>query len=127
MGGLTWRGASVTQDVEKEVMKNLWAAAIFLQSRLREKINRGNPAPGDNPSAPGEAPKKRTGNLQDNVLIKADKGSLRITVGLGLNADYGIWLEFGTSRIAPRPWIRSTWEESKAGVMALASGGKSLS
>lgn len=52
-------------------------------------------------SAPGEPPKSDTGDLASRVKMVVS--GLRAEVGTGL--DYGAHLEFGTSKMAARPWL----------------------
>lgn len=56
-------------------------------------------------SAPGEFPKTDRGGLVSSIFVKTMKeiGGLGYTVGTKLK--YGIGLEFGTSKMAPRPWL----------------------
>lgn len=61
-------------------------------------------------SAPGEAPAVDTGILRASIATARD-GELRAVVQVG--ADYGIWLEFGTRRMAPRPFLGSAFDQVK--------------
>ena len=61
-------------------------------------------------SAPGEAPAVDTG-LLINSIQTAEEGDLRAVLGVG--AEYGIWLEFGTRRMAPRPFLGPAFEQAK--------------
>lgn len=66
------------------------------------------------PSKPGEPPRKRTGWLQRHVLMefaeaKAGNQTLMASrTGVGRNAIYGLYLELGTRRVKPRPWLVAT-------------------
>ena len=67
-------------------------------------------------SAPGESPARLTGRLQESV--KAKKVTPRVwTVGPDPSAFpdefYPSFLEFGTDRIAPRPFMRPAIERFK--------------
>lgn len=53
-------------------------------------------------SKPGQPPRKDTGFLQSHTTVKYEKGKVVIRT-----PQYGAWLDGGTSRIAPRPWIHS--------------------
>lgn len=55
-----------------------------------------------NPSKPGEPPRVQTGRLRASVAWEQDGRVARI----GTNVRYGRFLELGTSRMAPRPWLR---------------------
>lgn len=54
-------------------------------------------------SAPGEAPAIDTGHLVNSFFTKKLGRLVRI---IGVNAEYAAALEFGTERIAPRPYLR---------------------
>lgn len=54
-------------------------------------------------SAPGDPPAVDTGRLRQSIT------ALKITPGhwrVGTNVEYAIYLEFGTRRVAPRPFFR---------------------
>lgn len=54
-------------------------------------------------SAPGEAPAVQSGQLYNSLQMKVS-GKLERTVGT--TAPHGAYLEFGTSKMAPRPYLR---------------------
>ncbi len=56
------------------------------------------------PSAPGEPPRRQTGQLRDSLRVEIARNRLSATVGTDL--DYGAHLEFGTQDMAPRPWLQ---------------------
>ena len=60
-------------------------------------------------SAPGEPPRKRTGTLQKSVAFEVswmNLGEPVFTVRVGTNVPYGRFLEYGTRKMAARPWLR---------------------
>ncbi len=61
-------------------------------------------------SAPGDAPAVDTGALVNSIKTEAD-GSNRVLVGT--NSEYAEPLEFGTARMAARPFLRPAIENSK--------------
>ena len=58
-------------------------------------------------SAPGEPPKSDMGTLVQNITIEkiGEKGADGYTVGSRKGAPHGFFLEFGTSKMLPRPWL----------------------
>jgi HK97 gp10 family phage protein len=54
-------------------------------------------------STAGNAPNSDTGNLASNITIQQIQGGY--DVGSRVGAPYGIALEFGTSKMAARPWL----------------------
>lgn len=66
-------------------------------------------------SAPGQYPASDTGRLASNVEFRLP--TLENLTGLvGTNIEYGPHLEFGTSRMAARPWLLPSFEKAKIGV-----------
>lgn len=59
-------------------------------------------------SAPGEPPAVDTGTLRRAVQIDDSelRGKQVIRNRIGTALPYAKWLEFGTARMAPRPWAR---------------------
>lgn len=81
------------------------------QGRLR----RGEPRPPHQASAPGQYPASDTGRLAGSVGFELPQpGSL--TGRVGTSVAYGPMLEFGTSRMAARPWLMPSFERAKIGV-----------
>lgn len=109
------------EALQKSHLEALSRATIFLHTeimtalnvpntgrRVKRKRGRGSYTIYPNPSKPGEAPRKRTGWLQRNVVYFIDRGNLSSRVGLTANARYGIALELGTRKMAARPWLLAT-------------------
>lgn len=63
-------------------------------------------------SAPGEAPAVDTGNLMTSVQSQMEGKSAAI---VWVGAEYGKDLEFGTTRIGARPFLRPALEKAKRG------------
>lgn len=66
-------------------------------------------------SAPGQYPASDTGRLASNVRFELPTPS-NLTGRVGTNIAYGPYLEFGTSRMAARPWLLPSFEQAKIGV-----------
>lgn len=61
-------------------------------------------------SAPGEAPKTDTGALVGRIFINRKRNGFSYEVGT--NIPYGKHLEYGTSRMRPRPWLYPTFNKN---------------
>lgn len=72
---------------------------------------------GVNPSRPGEPPHKQTGRLQSSVTREVDDQRARV----GTNVVYGRYLELGTRKMAPRPWLRRSLDENRDKVRSILS------
>ncbi len=105
--------------VMTEVVTNL---AIDTHREAVQGIQRG-PATGavrpdgSRASAPGEYPMSDTGRLANNVVANLPTSG-NISAEVGTNVQYGRYLEFGTSRMAARPWLLPSFNKAKAGVEA---------
>lgn len=66
-------------------------------------------------SAPGQYPMSDTGRLANSVDFNLPAPG-RFEGMVGTNVVYGRYLEFGTSRMAARPWLMPSFEKAKVGV-----------
>ena len=62
------------------------------------------------PSAPGEPPHVDTGALKSSIRWWKPQ---QLTRHIGDGVEYGIYLEFGTSRMAARPWLTPAVEAER--------------
>mgnify|MGYP003109200243 FL=1 len=69
-----------------------------------------NPRRTHRASAPGEAPASDTGNLVSKIIVKQKSKDV---VFVESNANYSAFLEFGTSKMLPRPFLFPAFEKSK--------------
>lgn len=81
------------------------------------RFTKGKLIYGANPSAPGDPPHKQTGRLMGSVAWEAAELVRRV----GSNVTYSRWLELGTSRMAPRPWLRRALYEMTPFIRAVIS------
>ena len=75
--------------------------------RVYEKYN---PRRTHTASAPGEAPASDTGNLVSQIMVRQET---RDNVVVESNALYSSFLEFGTSKMLPRPFLFPATERSR--------------
>lgn len=71
---------------------------------------------GHHPSLPGNAPAPDTGTLMRSITheVREENGEVVGVVGSTLrNPDYPKFLEFGTSKMKPRPWLSTAIEKSQ--------------
>ena len=60
------------------------------------------------PSAPGQFPKKLSGQLQRGLTYSFDRKAVSLTFGTNL-AGYPTFLQVGTKTMRPRPWLSLGW------------------
>lgn len=63
-------------------------------------------------SAPGEMPAIDTGTLAASIQVDAEPGSLQGAVYT--NQETAVFLEYGTTRMAPRPYLTPAAENERA-------------
>lgn len=75
------------------------------------------------PSLPGNAPAPDTGNLRASVHYTVEESGNEVIGRVGTDVEYGKHLEFGTSRMAPRPWLKPALEKNQDKIKKLIIGG----
>ena len=82
------------------------------------------------PSLPGNPPAPDTGNLRESVRYEMHDEFKKIYGVVGStqkNPDYAVYTEYGTTKMAPRPWLRPAMEKNNDWIrksigMAVARG-----
>lgn len=68
-------------------------------------------------SAPGDPPAPDTGALLGSIFTVQSNGGL--TRRVGVRQRYGVYLEFGTTRMQKRPFMKPAFEQAKGGMLRL--------
>lgn len=89
--------------------ENMEAVGKYLVRRIKQRIGRPNPT-GDNPSLPGEPPKRVTGDLSKSINYRLAGFNLEIRA----DSEHAMYLEFGTRFMAARPFLTATIDMSRA-------------
>ena len=63
-------------------------------------------------SAPGDAPNTDTGKLVQSIAIEPTQPAETVSVGTGV--EYGEFLEVGTTKMEPRPWLTPAMDGNRA-------------
>lgn len=91
--------------VKNPVMKALYAAGEVIRADAAQSIiDGGIPSPNHIVSDPGQPPNRDTGNLDKSIDVRVNPSRKSVTVLA--SAEYAAALEFGTSKIAARPFLR---------------------
>ena len=119
------RQAAVLRDYEASLTALVGRAANLVRNTAVESINQGaktgvvytRGGKTSQRSAAGEPPATDTGFLVNNIVLDIDVN------GLGANvesrADYSAFLEFGTSKMAARPFMQPALEANRAKIRRL--------
>ena len=65
-------------------------------------------------SSPGEPPASRLGELRQSIKGGMEGEGAKVVGFVGSDKKYGSMLEFGTSKILSRPWLRKSFEQSES-------------
>lgn len=99
---LKWYGPQCRQAVHARLAKNLDEAAEYTEESLAALISVQGPPR----STPGNPPHMDTTELWQSIDHVTDTNALVATVGT--DKEYAVYLEMGTSKMAPRPWFLRT-------------------
>ena len=69
-----------------------------------------NPRREHRASAPGQSPASDTGNLVSKIIVRQKSQDV---TSVESNANYSAFLEYGTSKMQPRPFMLPAFEKSK--------------
>jgi phage gpG-like protein len=114
--------ADLVGDADAVMTETITRVVMDTRTNAVQGIQRG-PATGEvrsdgsRASAPGQFPMSDTGRLANSVDFNLPTSG-RLTGEVGTNVIYGRHLEFGTSRMAARPWLLPSFEKAKVGVEA---------
>lgn len=101
-----------------EVGKAIFVGAGLIETEARTSIIRGGvQGKGHIPSAPGEPPNRDTGQLDQSVQAKKTG---ELTAETSASAPYAAALEFGTSKMEERPFMRPATQKNRAKIERLA-------
>lgn len=67
----------------------------------------------DGPSSPGEPPAVVTGRLRASITMRVESEDGKPAGYVGTNVEYASSLEYGTSKMAPRPFLVPALEANK--------------
>lgn len=118
MANVKWYGNELKKKIRAKMVKNMTNACLFLEADIKKSLI------GKSPSAPGEPPGKRTGTLGRGITHEVEKTATVVIGRVGTNITYAIPLEFGTSKMAARPFMRPGLERNKERVARIMTSGK---
>lgn len=116
------------KQIESEIGKGIAQSCALIQREAQEsmrntKVNEAvsyythNKNIAHHPSLPDNPPAIDTGTLLRSVTYEVDEEKLEGRVGSVLtDPPYGAYLELGTSKMQPRPWLKPATEKSKENI-----------
>ena len=116
--------------LKKQMETNFKKAGFFLVSQIRKALNVAQPYrrytgakgvyyKGFSPSSPGQFPKKLSGQLIKSITFNVETApTLTLIVGSNLHG-HPLYLELGTKRMKPRPWLSKSWTDNASKVHAM--------
>lgn len=115
--GLVARFKKIDAGVKAAVFDGAHAIRNDILTSMRErKTGETYPVPGTKTvkyqsSAPGEAPAVATTGLINSIKTEIAAGGKTAKIGLLdlSSVRHGVYLEYGTSTIEPRPWLRPAY------------------
>jgi phage gpG-like protein len=118
LGKLQALGGAADEVIEETLFDiatetQAFAVAGILGGGGGQVYEKYNPRRTHTASAPGSYPASDTGRLASSVKMLAS-GPMAYEVGTNVN--YGPMLEFGTAKMAARPWLFPSFEKAKVGV-----------
>lgn len=102
----------------EEVHRALRRGALAIERRAVEGIIDSGSARNPKPSKPGEFPAAKTGELHQSItsVDASDGTALRFEVGT--NVPHGTYLELGTSKMEPRPFMAPSFDAEVPNIKA---------
>jgi HK97 gp10 family phage protein len=118
--GVTIRLNNIGEQAVRRVGAALFAGGEEIRAEASHMITEGAVSGKHHvPSAPGDPPNEDTGVLRTNIET-TQIGPLKVEVSS--NAPYAAALEFGTSKMLPRPYMQPATDRKRDAVVALVRG-----
>jgi len=103
----------MARDTAQEVVRKLYVAGQMIELDAERSITAGSVSgAGHVPSAPGQPPNRDTGLLDGSIETEI-RSQMPPTVTVTSRAPYAAHLEYGTSRMEPRPYMRPATERNR--------------
>ncbi len=132
---IRWNDKELRRAIEGQISINLDRAAEFLQGDIQRafpgsggpigKLGVSKKYRESHRSKPGEIPHVQSGDLKRSIRWQRDgKDKRRIGSTLrGSPHSYAFYLEFGTRRMAPRPYMRPAMARNRTRLARILVGG----
>lgn len=109
---------SAQNEVERAVARGTIRVQAEAKRLTSQKSGPTKSNPAAPPSAPGEPPHVRTATLTRSIDSETFERGGTFFGRIGTNVKYGFWLEGGTRKMAPRPYLRPALDSQLPKIMA---------
>lgn len=113
---IEWHGDKLVGEFRMKARKNIQRLGNFLVRDIKLSLNVPGPHKtnrGASASKEGEPPHRRTGRLARSIRAVALDLTDEVILRVGTDVKYGLYLEFGTRRMGPRPFLRAALERNQ--------------
>ncbi len=130
MGRFDYDHASMAvfrMKVDKQIKDRLENAGAYAENAVKMALSMpggGKLYGSHRASAPGQPPTTWSGDLRASITHTVIKLGMLWTAIVGTDKDYAPKLEYGTSKMAPRPFMRVTIAKIQPTLWRLMAGGK---
>lgn len=114
-GVYKWYGGKVKKIILTEMMRRMDEVALYLENYVKDSLI----VPFPPASVPGEPPHMRSGNLLNSIVKERIGLTLRVGVATAAAANYAKFLEIGTKKMAPRPFLRPALWNNEAYILKI--------
>ncbi len=108
LGQFRWEETAFRELVRGPIMADLTRRAIRVEAAAKRIASERSPSP------PGKGPGVITGRLRASIGYRIGVDSLSPFVDIGTAVLYAPYLEFGTSKMAARPFLRPALEAARS-------------
>ena len=107
---------AIRERMQRRVADATRRAADVMVSAVHNTIQDGSE---EDRSSPGEPPRSQSGELENSVkVLQFESSSTSANARIGTTLIKGWWLEFGTAVMAPRPWLRPSFQRSEPDMLS---------
>ena len=104
----------VQKEIDKNARKNMQNAGKFARSEVRKVLNVKHR------SKPNSPPGRLSGKLWKSIRYQVETDAYGVKIG---STDFKArWMEFGTSKMDPRPFLLPTIDKHKEEIMDIMAG-----
>ena len=109
--------AALLKDIQRAVRagQEVSGSAVEELAEGTATVARSRIVSGSGSSSPGSWPKSKTGRLERSITVILKKAR-NTTALVGTDQLHGRFLETGTGKMEPRPWLLPAFEEAKGTV-----------